>query len=152
MTKYDPKTNHHPKKSNPNHHTTNHQSWHVLHTNYHAMKSLHFHRCSFLLSLTFRFQSKCLSMEYQSTKSLLLHSHDSKHTHEKCDQASNRWSKLHLCLFLCVKSFLFLFLCFLWSPFLFLFLYFYLLFLSWSSNGQILFLCLCSFLWSILYL
>ena len=92
------------------------------------------------------------SVQFSVQLSLLLHSHDSKHTHEKCDQASNRWSKLHLCLFLCVKSFLFLFLCFLWSPFLFLFLFFYLLFLSWSSNGQILFLCLCSFLWSILYL
>ena len=58
-------------------------------------------------------------------------------THEKCDQASHRWSKLHLCLFL---------------RFLVLFLYSYLLFLSWSSNGQILLFCLCSFLWSILYL
>ena len=120
-------------------HTTNHQSWHVLHTNYHAMKSLHFYRCSFLLSLTFRFQSSCLSIEYQSTKSLLLHSHEANHTHEKRHQASNSWSKLHLCLFLCVKSFLFLFLCFLWSPFPLLFLYFYVLFLSWSSNGQSLF-------------
>ena len=98
------------------------------------MKSLHFHRCSFLLSLTFRFQSSCLSMEYQSTKSLLLHSHDSKHTHEKCDQASNRWSKLHLCLFLCVKSFLFLVLCFLWSPFLFLFLFLFFTFTSFSFH------------------
>ena len=118
MTQYDPKTDHHPKKSNPNHQTTNHQSRHVLHTNYHAMKSLRFHRCSFLLRLTFRFQSSCLSMEYQSMKSLLLRSHDSKHTREKCDQASNRWSKLHLYLFLRVKSFLFRYLCFLLFPLL----------------------------------
>ena len=97
-----------------------------------------------LLSLTSCFQSKCLSTEYQSMKSLL-HSHGSKHTHEKCDFFPQVKQTTP---FLCVKSFLFLYLYFLWNPFLFL--YSYPLFLSWSSSGQILFLC--SFLWSILYL
>ena len=70
-SKFDPKTNHHTEKSGPSHHTTNH----ALHTNHHVMRSLYFHRRTFLLGLTCRFQSSPQPMEYQSMKSHLLHSH-----------------------------------------------------------------------------
>ena len=99
-----------PRSPNPNHHTTNHQSWHVLHTilSCHEVSSFSPVFVSPKFDVSFSVQVSVHGSI--SPRSLFYCIHTiSKHTHEKCDQASNRWSKLHLCLFLCVKFFLFLF-------------------------------------------
>ena len=71
----------------------------------------------FLLCLTFRFQSKFVCPWSISPWSLFYCTHTIQSTLTRSvTRLPTGEAKLHLCLFLCVKSVLFLYLCFLWSP------------------------------------